>query len=267
MNGRIGGRIGTSSPPSGYGANGLWRLGDVYAAIRGSFGGGGEYGGGGWPSVAFTISWPSAGWPTYGELNYADATVDGTATFDARVTSSPSDLSFEYFWEKSTDSGSTWSTVPGSSGSGATSSYDYYGTSVTLALTGQTISNDGTLYRLVVKSGLKQVRGASGTLRYDTISASWSYQPESQFKSVGQSVSFYAAGSITGVSYGGTYSISGKQWQRSTDGGTTWASFGGTDWSTQSFIVASGDNNSRYRLSLTFGSQTFYSNAALLVVS
>jgi hypothetical protein len=266
MNGRIGGRIGASMRPDGYEANGLWRLGDVYAAIRGLYGYD-LYGMTGWPRNSIEIGWPSTGYWPYNLMDYVDATGSGTGTFSAVITPSPESLPFTYVWEKSDDDGATWATVPGSSGDDSTAGYYYSQRTVGLEVTSQTASNDGDLYRLVVTNGLKSVRSSPGTLRYDTVSAVWSYQPVGQVKSVGQSVSFYAAASIVGNTYGGTYSFPSKQWQRSTDGGSTWDSFGGTANSTQSFIVASGDNNSLYRLSLTFDSQTFYSNSALLVVS
>lgn len=274
MRGRVGGRIGTSSPPSGYGASGIWRLADVYAAKMGSYGGGGEYGMGGWPSLTFTISWPSMNYPPYSLIDYADATGAGTATFDARVSSFPTDVEFGYFWEKSTNAGSTWSTVPGSSGTSATSQYNQYGTSVTLDVTGQTLSDDGTLYRLVVNSGLKQIRGTSGTLRVETSFSmdSWTQQPSNALVNSGQTATFFARTTITGNTYGQTYNGQ-YQWQRSTDSGTTWSDFGdvidpGNYYSVQLQVVGSAANNGhRYRAKAFIGSSFSYSNVAALFVA
>lgn len=266
MRGRVGGRIGTASPPSSYGASGMWRLADVYAAIRGSYGGGGFESPGGWPRNTISIEWPASGWPSYETVDYADATGTGTGTFDTRITVSPEGLSFTYFWEKSTDDGVTWATVSGSAGDDSMAGYYYSQRTVGLEVTSQTIANDGDLYRLVVNSGLKQLRSTPATMRYDTVSVSWSYHPANQIQSAGQTVYFYATGSLTGDTYGKTYNAGTLQWQRSTDGGATWADFGGTG-SSLSFTVAAGDNNNRYRVAWTFGTQTFYSNSALLVVA
>lgn len=261
MRGRIGGRIGSSLAPSSYSASGMWRLSENYAANRGVFGYGGEFGSGGWPRVTFNIYWPYQYY--YGVVDYADATNNGSATFDVRVTSTPSEIDFGYYWQKSTDDGQTWVSVSNSSGSSST--VGYYGeVSVGLEVTGQTSANDGDLYRVVVTRGLKSWVGPTGTLQCDTVTIAFGPNPSSIIRSVGQSAYFFAAGGAIGQTYGRTYGGS-YQWQRSTNSGSTWSDFGGSD-NTLQFTVASGDNGYRYRLKLTAAGQTGYSNSATLIV-
>jgi hypothetical protein len=164
MRGRVGGRIGGSYRPSSFAASGIWRSSEVYSALRGVYGDDFEYSGVSWPRNSFTIYWPYTWWA--GEMNYATVDESGDATFDVRVSSTPSSLDFDYYWQKSTDSGNTWEDVSGASGSSNTDGY-YGEVSVTLSLSSQTISNHGDLYRLVVKaSALKEVVGPSGDLRH-----------------------------------------------------------------------------------------------------
>lgn len=264
MRGRLGGRIGASFSPASGNASGVWRLADVYAAKVGAYGFDPWGNGPSWPTRNLTIAWPFLGWPFYSQVDYADATENGSATFNAVVSGdySLNGTEFSHYWQRSTDSGSTWATVSGSNGTFVLDSFS--GTAVSLERTGQTIANDGDLYRLVVLNGLKTVNGPSGTLQHDSVTISFGSNPSSIIRSVGQSAYFFAAGSATGQTYGRTYGGS-YQWQRSTDSGATWSDFGGTD-NTLQFTVAAGDNGYRYRLKLTAAGQVGYSSSATLIV-
>jgi hypothetical protein len=263
MRGRIGGRIGVSySPASGY-TSGVWRLADVYAAKAGAYGFDPYGSSQPWPSRNLTIAWPFSGWPSYSPIDYADATQNGSATFNASVGGdySLNGTEFAYFWERSTDAGATWATVAASSGS---FTLDTYGNTVSLERTGQTIANNGELYRLAVINGLKAVFGPSGTMQFDTVTISFSYNPTSIIRSAGQNAYFESQASAVGQTYGRAYGGS-YQWQRSTNGGSTWADFGSADYWLQ-FTVAAADNGYRYRLKFASSGQVAYSTSATLIV-
>jgi hypothetical protein len=267
MRGRLGSRIGASLADN---TSGLWRLADVHAAKVGGYG----FKPGGfvspWPTRNITIGWPISGYPSYSAINYADATEGGSATFNASVLgdSSLSGAVLSYYWQRSTNSGSTWSTVSGSSGTftfNSFSSANSYANAY-LTRTGQTIANDGELYRLVVLNGLKAVTGPSGTLRYDTVTLSIGH-PSSDTLAVGQYTYFIAQGYATGNTYGRTYYGGSYQWQRSTDSGSTWVDFSGGSTGYLQFRVVSGDNGYMYRCRVTVAGQTLFTNAATLTVT
>lgn len=239
MRGRIGGRIGAASLPDGSNATGVYGIGEVYSAIRGYLGTS-YYEPTPWPTNTLSIDW--------GGTAYADATGTGNATFAPNVTTTYSPT---YSWEKSTNGGTTWSTVSGE-------------TTATLSLTGKSVSDDGTLYRLVADAVLKVVRSEAATLRYDTVTVAFSYGPSSQSASAEYpDVYFEAYATATGVTHGGSYEPS-YQWQRSTDGGTTWSNLSG---STSSYLYFSADSSMdgyKYRVVATFSGETATSSAATL---
>lgn len=253
MRGRIGGRIGATVLP-GTTAPGIWGLGEVYAAIRGYLGYSFEYGGSAWPAGTISATWPYTSFWPYTLLDFIDATADGTGTFSPTITTTYESVS--YSWEKSTDDGETWSTVSGE-------------TAATLELTGQTASNDGDKYRIVVDSGLRVARSEPGTVRFDPPTVSFSYHPQSQSVAVDDYVYLDAYASAIGPTYSTSYTPT-MQWQVSTDGGTTWADTGSpiqNNWVYKSFMAAAGDNGKKFRLVASFGANSATSNVATITVT
>ena len=242
MRGRIGGRIGSVLPPTGSSASGVWALADVYAALRGAFGY--DYYGMPWPKNTVSISWPYQYYVGY--VDWVDATETGGGTFLPDVTSTYPALA--YSWEKSTDSGATWTTVSGE-------------TSASLALSGKTISDNGTQYRLVADAGLKVFRSTAGTLRYDTVTVSFYYSPYSTTSNT--YVYFDASASAAGVTYGANYTPA-YQWQLSTDGGSTWANISGATSSYLYLSVTESMDGYKYRAVASFAGQSATSGAATL---
>jgi hypothetical protein len=269
MRGRIGGRIGVAYPPSSYGAGGVWRLADVYAAKSGAFGSDPYSGALPWPANTLTIAWPVWGnWWNQTTIDFADATATGSATFSVNVTTTFANFVFSYYWQRSTDAGATWSTVSGSSGSETASDNGYGGggVAVTLTRTGQAVTNDGELYRLVAMNGLKTVTGPNGTLQFDdNVTVSITDHPQSITRGIGAWAQFASVGSASGQKYGRTYD-GVRQWQRSTDSGATWSDFMGGTYALE-FVAAAADNGNQYRLKFTCAGQTVFSNAATLTVT
>ena len=273
MRGRVGGRIGTSSPPLSYGANGVWALADVYATLRGSYGGD-QYGyGPAWPINTVSISWPYQSY--VGTVDWIDVTQTGGGTFSPDVQTTYPSLA--YSWERSTNGGTTWTAVAGQTGA-------------TLTLTGQTTANDEDQYRLVADAGIKKFYGPAGTVRFDTVTItfpnqSWDNQPanlgfytngyiEGNTKTVagGASVLLYYGALVAGQKYGANYEPTSTQWQTSTDGGSTWVSGTGVsdsdpaDYSV-AFTASSGDNGRKWRVIINFNSISVTSRVATLTVT
>lgn len=241
--GRLGGRIGTSSPPSSYSASGIWTLSDVYSAYRGLFSGFGSN----WPANTLSIVWPTSPYWPYATGDFADATGTGSGTFSPSITTDYPSVA--YSWEISTNSGGTWSAVPGEAGQ-------------SLSVSGKTISDDGTLYRLVANAGLREVRSSSGTLRYDSVTVSFSYGPTNYTTT--STAYFDAYATATGVTYGGSYSPA-YQWQQSTDGGSTWSNMSGKTSSTLMLSATPEMDNYRYRCVASFDGQSATSGSARLL--
>lgn len=259
MRGRIGGRIGRTVLPvpgylGGYGssssqgsAKGVWGVGEVFLASRGYIGGGYDYyGGSTWPTNSITVEWPVVGgyYSGYETIDYIDATVTGEGTFSPIVTTNYSALA--YSWEKSTNGGETWSVVPGE-------------TTENLTLTGVTLADDGTKYRLIADAGLKQVASTPGTVRFDTATLSITGQPYNITSDWEGWFSCYAQ--ATGVNYGKSYEAS-YQWQRSTDGGATWTNIAGAVYGEYYFTANSSMDGYKYRCVVSFAGQTLTSNVA-----
>lgn len=259
MRGRIGGRIGTTLLPSpaysysGYSsqgsAKGVWSVGQVYDASRGYIGGGYDYyGGSTWPTNTLTVEWPNAGYyGGYALIDYIDATVTGGGTFSPTVETNYAAVS--YSWEQSTDDGDTWTTVAGE-------------TEPSLTLSGLTLADDGTKYRLLADAGLKQVYSSPGSVRFDTVTVSITSQP---YNTTADSYAYFdCSAQATGITYGATYETT-YQWQRSTDGGSTWTNISGATSSTVGITVTSSDMDGyKYRCVASFADQTATSNAATL---
>lgn len=282
MRGRIGGRIGSSFPPSYYGASGIWGIADILAAKIGAYGFDQYSGSMPWPAIAVMISWPTGGYYNPNQIDWVDATVTGSVTFSAIVSTNIVDLPFSYYWERSTDSGVTWSVVSGSSGS-STAANDSYGggaATVTLDRTGQTVSNDDEKYRIVVVAGLKTYTGPTGTLRFDTVtfvdgnqglSSDYDYYSSSLAVASGEEFSWRSSGSFVGVKYEQAYDASDAAMQSSIDGGATWQSESGYYLSlpsvSKSYTASPSDNGKKWRGVYTFRGQTYFTGVATLTVT
>lgn len=267
MRGRVGGRIGTSYPPSSYGANGVWSLADVYATLRGSYGGD-PYGyGPAWPMNTVSISWPYQYY--VGTVDWIDATETGEGTFSPDVQSTYPSLN--YSWERSTNGGTTWTTVSGQ-------------TSATLTLTGQTTANDEDKYRLVADAGIRKFYGPAGSVRFEPgfvspVSVQWgggldagSGFTNSLTISAGTNFEFQMQGLYQRTKYSGDpVSPSSVVLQSSADGGTTWQSetpsYSYPSYAGKYYTAASGDNGKKWRGVATFLGQTYTSPVATLTVT
>lgn len=95
----------------------------------------------------------------------------GEATFSVTASASAG-VSLSYQWQKSTDSGATWSNVPGATGA-------------TLSLSGLTVSDSGTQYRVIVS--------ATGFSSQTSQAASLTVYPD-EFLTVGGNVSLSGSG-------------------------------------------------------------------------
>lgn len=281
MRGRIGGRIGAGSPPSMNAASGMWGIAELYAAKTGYFGSDPWTGAMPWPATTVAISWPTGGYYDP-PIDWVDATANGSATFSANVTTSVADFAFSYYWERSTNSGATWSVVSGSSGS-TTAAWGGYGggeATVTLSLTGQTVSNDEDRYRLVVNAGLKTVFGPTGTLRFDTVTLgagggltrNYNNYLMSLTVAAGTNFAYYTNGTFLGVKYDGGYAPASLAMQRSDDGGTTWQEVTNLDsidafGAYKNYTASASDNGAKWRGAFQFLGQTYYGPVATLTVT
>lgn len=235
MRGREAGLVGKTPVVYGYSgsAPGFWKLEEIAKYVRESQ----------WPGNSLSVTWYT---------NYADATLTGSGTFTPTISTSYGSVSHE--WQKSTNEGASWSTI-----SGATSS--------TLTVTSQTIANDGDLYRIIVRGGLREATSASATLRFDTISISWNYESGNATVAPGFHPSiFFAYASAIGDTYSNYYDVS-YQWQESTDSGSTWSDMAGLTTTELSLVVTSGMNGRKYRLKATASSVVSYSSQFTLTVT
>lgn len=282
MRGRIGGIIGFAAQPTASSASRIWSLAEAYSAKRGAYYSGGD----GWPSRAFTITWPEG-------ADYADATQTGAATFAPEVRTATESRPYDYYWERSTDDGATWSAVSGSTGSGTTE-FDYgpysgYVGSAPLTVTGRTITNDEDLYRLVVTSGLKVFYSTPATLRFDSVTIDfvdqleinlpgdlgfYAYPTSSATRTVaaGTDVEIVCGFLITGQKYAQTYSATSLQFETSTDGGATWTNGTGVadsnpDEGVVYFTAAAGDNGRKWRATIHFNATSATTRVITLTVT
>jgi len=136
------------------------------------------------------------------------ATAGGSASFTVAASgSSP----FTYQWQRSTNSGSTWSSLSNDS--------TYTGvTTVTLTVGGSTTGMSGDQFRCVVTNSAGSATSNAATLTVSAVvvAPTISTQPGNQPVTAGNNASFtVAAGGTSPFTY---------QWQRSTNAGSTWSS-------------------------------------------
>lgn len=215
MRSRDGGFIGPPKSPSPYaGASGIWTLGEEYSARVSSL----------WPRNYLYITT---------NQQYADGTQYGSVSLTPTLNTN---LSATSSWEKSTDSGATWSIVSGA-------------TTENLTLYDVTSASNGHLYRLKSYAGLRRAVSSAMQIRYETSFVVDWYQMGDQSGRIGDQIAFYGqANTMTGTLYGGLYSPSDMQWQQSTNGGSTWTDIAGQNYYFLYVTIAAGMNGRKYRL-------------------
>jgi len=174
------------------------------------------------------------------------AVVGGTATFAVVVSSNPAPT---FQWQRSTDGGASWTDAAGVADQAS------YATATLAA------GDDGHRYRVVVGSGAgPSVTSAAARLTVQAPVAITS-QPESQVV-IAPAAATFSAGAAG--SPAPTY-----QWQRSNDGGTTWADVtGATATGYTTAATALGDQGARFRVVASNGiGAAATSDAAALTVN
>jgi hypothetical protein len=164
------------------------------------------------------------------------ALVGGTATFTVTVSANPAPW---YQWQHSTDNGSTWSGA--TVGTGATTA------SYTTAAA--TIANGGDLYRVVVTNGVGIPVTSAAARFIVTEAVAITSQPWNS------TVEEPAAGNFTVTATG--LPAPSYRWQRSYDGGATWADVsagtGGTDATYSTGATSVADHGAKFRVIVSNG--------------
>lgn len=166
-----------------------------------------------------------------------------TATFNVVASNANG-----YQWQSSTDGGASFIAV-----AGATS------TSYTTPVT--TLADTGMQYRVVVTGASNSVTSSAVTLTVTPVivAPAISVQPAGQAITAGQDASFSATASGTAPAY---------QWQRSTDGGASFADLAGQNNATLTrTAVPVTDNGHQFRVMVSNSAGSVTSNAALLTVN
>jgi hypothetical protein len=166
-----------------------------------------------------------------------------TATFTV-VASNATD----YQWQISTDSGSSFSDI-----SSATAA------SYTTAVTA--VAESGTQYRVVVNGAGNSVTSSAVTLAVTTapVAPSISVHPADLTITAGQDASFSVTASGTSISY---------QWQRSTDGGSSFTDVTAATSATLNLTtVGLGDHGRQFQVVISNSTGSITSNAATLTVT
>ena len=186
----------------------------------------------------------SASGPTITSQPADTSVVVGTAA-TLSVGASPSSIAYE--WQSSSD-GIVWAPV-----SGATAS------SYTTPVTGA--ADNGRHFRVVVSDAGVSVVSSSVTLTVTgaVVAPAITVQPAAQSVVVPDSASFTVTATGTAPSY---------QWQRSGDGGATWADVAGATATTHNTAAtATAMNDQRYRVIVANASGSVISAAAVLTVN
>lgn len=141
-------------------------------------------------------------------------TSTGTATFTARAAGGSGVIAYQ--WQSSADAGVSWTNIPNATG-------------VTLALTGLSAANDGTLYRLQATSDAESVFSLSAKLTIATIAIT--AQPPDVTAAIGQMVQLSVAANA------GSAALA-YQWQSRDGASAAWVSIPNATLSTYSFTPA-----------------------------
>ena len=169
-------------------------------------------------------------------------TSPGAATFTVVGTGLPPPT---YRWQRSDDAGSTWADIPGATSTSYT--------------TGATSAADNSAkFRVILLDGF----GAALTATSSAATLTVNVAPAITTQPVGQTVTAPATASFTVASTGlPTPTI---QWQRSNDGGTTWADVSGATSATYSTAATSAaDNSAKFRAVLSNGIGSAATSAAV----
>ncbi|MEY4489683.1 MAG: hypothetical protein RIQ79_2191, partial [Verrucomicrobiota bacterium] len=180
------------------------------------------------------------------------------ATFSVTVSGAPTPT---LQWQVSNNAGTAWSTL--------TNNATYSGvTSATLTLSATTTNLSGYLYRAVATNTAGTATSANALLTVNpaAVAPAITADPAGQTVTAGQSATFSASASGTPTP---TF-----QWQRSTDGGSTWgnltndATYSGVTSATLTVSATStGLSGNRYRAVATNTAGTAASASALLTVN
>jgi RHS repeat-associated protein len=166
-----------------------------------------------------------------------------TATFSVIATNATG-----YQWQRSTDSGSSYSDVDGATAAS-------YTTPVTA------LSDSGTRFRVIVSGVSNTVTSAAATLTVTGVStpaAAITAPPASQSVVAGATATFTVV-AINATDY---------QWQRSTDGGSSYSDIdGATAASYTTPVTALSDSGTRYRVIVSGVSNSVTSAVAILTVT
>lgn len=239
MRGRRGGILGVS-PAAGFGGelSGLWRASEIYA-------------------MRVLDAWPRRSLAADLSPGYIDATQSGSGEFYASIGSQYEGAMA--VWQKSVDSGLTWTNVKTiNAGSGLFSD--------TLSLSSLTVSNDEDKYRVLVFSGIRTSVSSIASVRFDAAQVIIDSQPQSQSVPSGSQAFFWSSASAIGVKYGGSYTPS-YQWQFRTFSGGNWIAMSGQTSDSILVNATSMVSGYQYRVVATALGVSVESNAATLTVT
>ena len=172
-------------------------------------------------------------------------TAPAAAVFSVTVTGTAP----AYQWQRSTDNGATWSDIAGATGT----SHDVGATDPSM---------NGLQYRVRVSNSAGSVTSAAATLSVQAapVAAAFTTQPANQTVVAGSAAAFTVAATGTPAPT--------LQWQRSTDGGSTWVNIATATAATHNTGATTvGQNGERYRAVATNASGSVNSNAATLTVN
>jgi hypothetical protein len=192
-------------------------------------------------SLSVTAGAPAA--PAFTTSPASQSAVGGAASFSVVATGTPTPT---LKWQQSTNGGVSFTDIPGA-------------TSSTYAPTGLTTTNDQTQYRAVATNTMGVANSSAATLSVSYISS----QPQATTGTVGSTASF----SVTLVPNTGTPTYQWQKWN-----GSAWVSVpaGGSGDTTASYTtttLANADDQTQYRVQLTYSNVTINSSAAVLTVN
>lgn len=154
-----------------------------------------------------------------------------------------------YQWQRSTDQGASWAAVAGA-------------TTATHTTAATTLAMDGELYRVTVSNSAGNVTSAAARLTVSAMpaAAAITTPPSDRAVTAGSTAAFTAVASGSPAP--------GLQWQRSVDGGATWADIAGATASTYTTgITTVADDGQRLRVVASNSGGTATSSAARLTVT
>lgn len=173
-------------------------------------------------------------------------TAGSSATFSASVAGTPTPV---LQWQRSNDSGASWTDIVG-----ATSSH--YSTPATVA------GDSGAQFHLVATNSEGSATSNAATLTVTAANAApvFTTQPQDASVTAGDSAHFsVAASGVPAPTF---------QWQMSADNGANWTSINGaTSTSYDTPAAATGDNGKQFRAVASNSEGTVYSSTATLTVS